>query len=148
MAFYRQNYKRVRFHVEFCPPSLFERVRYKMRDVTMLYMDGVHFQTRASERNIPDEVVVQLTQFDINEWKGVTASVREDRGKFVDSAWEIVIDGVRYGVNIGMGTFIKTIVIKETRGVENCIRSGGYYDFVEKVNRQLMDEDLELNAIP
>ena len=91
---------------------------------------------------------MQLTQFDINEWKGVTASVREVRGKFVDSAWEIVIEGVRYGVNIGMGTFIKTIVIKETRGVENCIRSGGYYDFVEKVNRKLMDEDLEINAIP
>ena len=47
-----------------------------------------------------------------------------------------------------MGTFIKTIVIKETSGVENCIRSGKYYDFVEKVNRKLMDEDLEINAIP
>ena len=78
----------------------------------------------------------------------VTASVREDRGKFVDSTWEIVIDGVRYWVTIGMGTFIKTIVIKETSGVENCIRSGGYYDFVEKVNRKLIDEDLEINAIP
>ena len=79
-----------------------------MRDVTTLYMDGVHFQTRASERNIPDDVMSRLLQFDINEWKVVTASVREDRGKFVDSTWEIVIDGVRYWVTIGMGTFIKT----------------------------------------
>lgn len=148
MAFYKQNYKRVRFHVEFGPSSLFERVRYKMRDVTTLYMDGVHFPTRASERNIPYEVMSRLLQFDINKWKVVTASVREDRGKFVDSTWEIVIYGVRYWVTIGMGTFIKTIVIKETSGVESCIRSGEYYDFVEKVNRKLMDEDLELNTMP
>lgn len=145
---YKENYKRVRFHVEFGPPSLFERVRFKMKDVTTLYMDGVHFQTRASERNIPDDIMARLLQFDINEWRVVTASVREDRGKFVDSTWEIVINGVRYWVTIGMGTFIKTIVIKETSGVENCIRSGEYYDFVEQVNRKLMDGDLELNAMP
>ena len=148
MPFYKQSYKRIRFHVEFGPPSLFERVRFKMKDVTTLYMDGVHFQTRASERNIPDDIMARLLQFDINEWRVVTASVREDRGKFVDSTWEIVIDGVRYWVTIGMGTFITTIVIKETSGVENCIRSGEYYDFVEQVNRKLMDGDLELNAMP
>lgn len=148
MPFYKQSYKRIRFHVEFGPPSLFERVRFKMKDVTTLYMDGVHFQTRASERNIPDDIMARLLQFDINEWRVVTASVREDRGKFVDSTWEIVIDGVRYWVTIGMGTFIKTIVIKETSGVENCIRSGEYYDFVEQVNRKLMNGDLELNAMP
>lgn len=108
MPLYKQNYNRDRFHVEFGPPSLFERVRFKMKDVTTLYMDGVHFQTRASERNIPDEVMSRLLQFDINEWRVVTASVRDDRGKFVDSTWEIVIDGVRYWVTIGMGTFIKT----------------------------------------
>lgn len=142
MAVYKQNYKRVRFHVEFGPPSLFERVRFKMKDVTTLYMDGTHFQARASERNIPDCIMARLLRFDIDEWRVVTASVREDRGKFVDSTWEIVIDGVRYWVTIGMGTFIKTIVIKETSGVENCIRSGDYFDFVEEVNRKLMDEDL------
>lgn len=142
MPFYKQNYKRVRFHVEFGPPSLFERVRFKMKDVTTLYMDGVHFQTRASERNIPDDIMARLLQFDINEWRVVTASVREDRGKFVDSTWEIVIDGVRYWVTIGMGTFIKTIVIKETSGVESCIRGGEYYDFVEEVNRKLIAEDV------
>lgn len=139
---YKQKYKRIRFHVEFGPPSLFERVRFKMKDVTTLYMDGVHFQTRASERNIPNDIMDRLQQFDTNEWHVVTASVREDRGKFVDSTWEIVINGVRYWVTIGMGTFIKTIVIKETSGVENCIRSGEYYDFVEEVNRKLMDEEL------
>ena len=127
MPFYKQSYKRIRFHVEFGPPSLFERVRFKIKDETTLYMDGVHFQTRASERNIPDDIMARLFQFDINEWRVVTASVREDRGKFIDSTWEIVIDGVRYWVTIGMGTFIKTIVVKETSGVEkNCIPSGEY----------------------
>lgn len=141
---YHQNYNRIRFHVEFGPASLFERVRFKMKDVKKLYMDGVHFQKRSSERSIPNEILERLTQFDINEWTVVTASVREDRGKFVDSTWEIVLEGVRYWVTIGMGTFIKTIVIKESSGVENCIRSGEYYDFVEEVNRKLMEEDLTM----
>lgn len=143
---YKEKYKRVRFHVEFGPSSLFERVRFKMKDVTTLYMNGTHFQARASERNIPDSIMARLLQFDINEWQVVTASVREDRGKFVDSTWEIVIDGVRYWVTIGMGTFIKTIVTKETSGAENCIRSGEYFDFVEEVNRKLMDEDMAVST--
>ena len=142
MAFYNKKFKRVRFHEEFGPASLFERVRYKMKDVTQLYLDGEHFQKRASERDIPDSVMVRLLNFDINEWKVVTASVRNDRGKFVDSTWEITVDGVRYWVTIGLGSFIITIVKKDCSGVENCVRGGEFYNFVEQVNRQLMDEDL------
>ena len=33
MGNYKEDYKRVRFHIEFGPTSLFERVKYKMRDV-------------------------------------------------------------------------------------------------------------------
>lgn len=45
-----------------------------------------------------------------------------------------------------MGTFITTIAIKETSGVKSCIRIGEYYDFVEQVNRKLMDEELAVTA--
>ena len=142
MAFYNKKFKKVRFHEEFGPTSLFERVRYKMKDVTQLYLDGEHFQKRASERDIPNLVMKRLLNFDINEWKVVTASVRSDRGKFVDSTWEITVDGVRYWITIGLGSFIITIVRKDCSGVENCVRGGEFYNFVEQVNRQLMDQDL------
>ena len=142
MAFYNKKFKKVRFHEEFGPASLFERVRYKMKDVTQLYLDGEHFQKRASERDIPESVMQRLLNFDINEWKLVTASVRDDRGKFVDSTWEMTVEGVRYWITIGLGSFIITIVRKECSGVEHCVRGGDYYDFVEQVNRKLMDEDL------
>ena len=142
MAHYNQKFKKVRFHEEFGPASLFERVRYKMKDVTKLYLDGEHFQKRASERDIPDSVMERLLNFDINEWQLMTASVRHDRGKFVDSTWELVIDGVRYWITIGLGQYIITIVIKDGSGVDNCIRSGDFYNFVEQVNRKLMDDDL------
>lgn len=142
MSKYRQKFKKVRFHEEFGPPALFERVRYKMKDVTKLYLDGEHFQKRASERDIPASVLERLLKFDINEWQLMTASVRHDRGKFVDSTWEIIIDGVRYWITIGLGQYIITIVLKDCSGVENCVRGGDFYDFVEQVNRKLMDEDL------
>ena len=142
MAFYNKRFEKVRFHEEFGPAALFERVRYKMKDVTRLYLDGDHFQKRASERDIPTSVLDRLLDFDINEWTVVTASVRNDRGKFVDSTWEIKIGDVRYWVTIGLGSFIITIVRKDCSGVENCVRDGEFYNFVEQVNRQLMDEDL------
>lgn len=111
-----------------------------MKDVTQLYLDGEHFQKRASERDIPDSVMEHLLNFDINEWKLVTASVRNDRGKFVDSTWELTVDDVRYWITIGLGSFIITIVRKDCSGVENCVRGSEFYNFVEQVNRQLMDE--------
>ena len=53
----------VRFHAEFGPPSLFERVRFKMKSVDKLIMDGSHFNARASERNIPPEIIEKLQHF-------------------------------------------------------------------------------------
>ena len=139
---YKDKYKRIRFNVEFGPASLFERVRFKMKNVEKLYMNGEHFQARVKDRNIPDAVLNRLQHFDINQWSLMTASVRKDRGKFVDSTWEIVVDEVRYWVTIGLGNYITTVVVKETSGVEKCVREGEFYDFVEQVNRKLMDEDL------
>ena len=138
---FNAKYKKIRFNAEFGPPSLFERVRFKMHDVTELYMNGEHFKVRLSERNIPDAVIERLRHFNIDEWTLRTAEVREDRGKFVDSTWEVEQDGMRYWVSIGIGNYITTIVIKDSSGVEKCVRGGDYYDFVEQVNRDLMDAD-------
>lgn len=138
---FNAKYKKIRFNVEFWPPSLFERVRYKMRDVTELYMDGTHFQARLNEREIPNTIIERLRHFDITEWTLRTAEVREDRGKFVNSTWEIEEEGIRYWVSIGLGNYITTIVEKDSSGVGKCSCCGAYYDFVERINRELMDAD-------
>lgn len=140
---YKENYKRARFNVEFGPPSLFERVVFKMKDVHHLYLKGEHFSIRNNERNIPKYVFDKLEKFDISEWRLVTASIRTDRGKFVDSTWEMIYDNMRYWVTIGIGDYVKTIVVKETSGVEKCTKSGELYNFVERVNRELMEQEYE-----
>lgn len=133
---------KARFHVEFGPPALFERVQFKMKNVYRLYIDGKHYNKRKSERNIPEEVIEKILRFDSVEWALKTAEVRPDRGKFMNSTWEVVCDGKPYWVTIGIGNYIITIVQRNSSGMDSCIRNGDFYDFVESVNRKLMDEDL------
>ena len=140
---YRQNYERARFHIQYGPASLFERVRFRMKDVHVLF-PGKHYQQRARERQVPDEVLAALCQFDCGTWELRTAEVRTDRGKFVSSGWETEVDGHRYLVSIGVGNYIKTIYRVTGHGAGQCVRAGELYDFVDRVNRQLMEEDLAL----
>ena len=128
----------VRFHVEFGPASLFERVQFKMKDVHELHVGGPHFNERKSERNVPLEVMERINHFDTAEWKLVTAEVRADRGKFYNSTWEYQYNGVAYWLTIGIGECVITIVRKESSGIDKCVRNGDFYDFVDKVNRDLM----------
>ena len=143
---YRENYPKARFHIQFGPPSLFERVHFKMRDAHKLYLDGTHYKKRLSERDIPTEVLEALLDFDASTWNLQTAEVRTDRGKFVNSTWEKVIDGHHYWVTIGIGNYVKTIVDRTTSGMEKCIRSGELYDLVEHVNVELMTAEQALNC--
>ena len=137
----------IRFSVLYGPDSLFERVRFIMRDVHTLSMDGAHFNARVSERNIPEAILTQLRLFNVDDWTLKTAEVRKDRGKFYNSTWEKIIDGQRYWVTIGLKDFIITIICKGSEysipsGIRNCLRSGEYYNFVERVNRELMDNEI------
>ena len=135
---YKSNYETARFHLEFGPESLFERVRFKMKDVNKLYLDGKHFKQRLDERAIPDDIVQALCDFNINSWVLRTAEVRTDRGKFVNSTWERTLYGHRYQVTIGIGNYVKTIVDRTSSGVDKCIRGGELYDLVARVNDELM----------
>ena len=112
-----------------------------MKDVHRLYLEGSHYKKRITERDIPPEILEALLNFDASSWSLQTAEVRTDRGKFVNSTWEKIIDGHRYWVTIGMGNYVKTIVERTTSGMNKCIRSGDLYDFVERTNTQLMAED-------
>ena len=49
---YREDYPKARFHIQFGPASLFERVRFKMKDVHKLYLGGTHYKKRLSERGM------------------------------------------------------------------------------------------------
>ena len=80
-----------------------------------------------------------MLESDASTWMRKTAEVRTDRGKFVNSAWERVIDGHHYWGTIG--NYVKTIVDRTTSGMDKCVRSGELYDFVERVNAELMDAE-------
>ena len=137
-----------RFSILYGPTSLFERVKFIMRDVHELCMDGAHFNERLSERDIPEEILTELKHFNMDDWSLKTVEVRKDRGKFYNSTWEKVVNGNRYWVTIGLKDFIMTIINKGSiygnpeSGHTNCVRSGELYDFVENVNRELMEQEV------
>ena len=127
-----------RFSIEFGPASLFERVNYIMKDVHSIYIKGAHFQKRLAECHIPAEVIQAIANFNVQDWKLITAEVRPDRGKFYNSTWEYTYDGKRYWFTIGLHNAAETIVVKNSSGIAKCIRSGELYDFVDQVNKELM----------
>jgi hypothetical protein len=66
-----------RFHVSTGPTALFERVRFKMRDVRVLKAHAGHVQDRAYER---EARLDRLRNFDPDHWRLMTAEARTDEG--------------------------------------------------------------------
>ncbi|OFV95853.1 MAG: hypothetical protein A3H28_08955 [Acidobacteria bacterium RIFCSPLOWO2_02_FULL_61_28] len=130
-----------RFNALTGPPELFERVRFKMQDVRVLKTHARHVQDRGYERDAPFD---KLQDFDPDRWRLMTVEVRTDKGKFVNSAWSVDVDGQEWWVVIGFDSTMKT-VIRAARGKlalgADIVRSGELYDFVASVNRQLMFDD-------
>ena len=91
-----------------------------------------------SERDISPKFLDALLDFDAKTWNLQTAEVRTDRGKLVNSTWKKVIDGHHHWITIGIGNYVKTIVDRTTSGMDKCVRSGDLYDFVERVNAELI----------
>ena len=135
------KFNKSRFHKEYGPNSLFERVEFKMRDVNTLKLHAKHFKQRLKDRKIPEKVLNEIESFDKNKWKVVTAEVRNDKGKFVNSTWEYEIDNIRYWITVGFNDTVQTIIIKDSSGTDNIIKDGELYDFVDKVNKKLMNEE-------
>ena len=129
-----------RFHVLYGPAPLFLRIRYKMKDVNNLLLDIPHCQQRVAERDISKNVVNEIEHFDSSMWNLASATVRTDTGKFVSSSWTRVIDGRCISITIGLGNRVVTVYEKNSSGVEQCIRSGPLYDFVNSTNQKLMDD--------
>jgi hypothetical protein len=111
-----------------------------MNEKRKLHLNSDHFNTRASERDVPIE---RLNNFDPLSWKLVIAEVRTDTGKFVSTAWEVDVDGLAWWVVIGINDTIKTMYPTNNRKSGtggNIITSGEMYEFVADVNRKLMEE--------
>ena len=136
------KFKTSRFHVQSGPYYLFERVQYKFKEPRTLNLHGKHFNERSVERKIPNDVIQSLLDFNPTQWKVITAEVRNDTGKFVNSTWEKVIDHHKYWVTIGFGDVVLTIIKKESEGFgHDIIKGGPLYHFVSTVNEKLMKED-------
>ena len=135
-----------RFHVEYGPESLFDRVRFILESVTGLDVHIPHYRQRLHERNIPEKVTEAIQKFDVHLWRIVSAEVRTDTGKFVSATLEREFDGRIFVITIGLRNSVVTIYEKNSSGIEKCLKEGELYDFVERVNSQLMEGESSRSA--
>jgi hypothetical protein len=114
-----------------------------MRTRKELKLHATHFKLCAGERVAPHR---ELKDFDPEVWELVSAEVRTDTGKFVNSAWDVNIGGRRWRVVIGLHDTVETaFTVKYVRGPGGAIVQGGtLYDFVENVNRELMQREARI----
>jgi hypothetical protein len=127
-----------RFHVTTGPASLFGRVHFKMRGRYQLKTHPAHVQERAVERDAPMD---RLTDFDSSVWRLMTAEVRTDKGRFVNTSWSVDVAGTTWWVVIGFDQTMKTVIraSEEKLGLgDGIVRSGPLYAKVAMVNRDLM----------
>jgi predicted phosphodiesterase len=138
------NKERKKFHVDYGPASLFERVRFKFGDVRSLKLHGSHYNQRVTDRNIPPELIAELVNFNPDRWELKQAEVRADNGKFILTTWERKFNGEIFWVVVGLGDVVVSVIRKQlTRnvGTTGIITSGSFYDFVSDVNMKLMEDE-------
>lgn len=135
------RFHEARFHVDFGPASLFDRVRFVMGTPRALRLHAAHLRERAAERNAPLEL---LSRFDPVRWRLLQATARIDTGKFVSSTWSVATPGGTWWVVVGLGdTILSTYDVLPGRSGRSgeTVESGPLYEFVESVNRRLMEEE-------
>lgn len=133
-----------RFHIKTGPASLFERIRFKFDAPRTLKLHGEHFRSRASERFIP---VHEIESFDPREWDLVLAEVRADTGKFVKSVWRKQIESHTWWIVIAFNDTVQTAYTSDDNSQKfgpDVITSGTMFEFVDKVNRELMEAETPL----
>lgn len=127
-----------RFHVKTGPASLFERIRFKFDAPRTLTLHSKHFQYRANERFIP---LQEIERFDPRVWDLVLAEVRADTGKFVKSVWRKQLESKMWWIVIAFNDMVQTAYTSDDNSQKfgpDVITGGGIFEFVDKVNRELM----------
>ena len=135
------RFKTARFHVETGPQSLFDRVRFKMAGRRKLKFHAAHLRQRLQERGVPTDL---LQQFDADTWELVSAEVRVDTGKFVNSTWVCEGAGERWWVVIGFRDTVENVLAANKVGLgpdPDIVTSGPLYQRVRQVNEVLMDDE-------
>lgn len=130
-----------RFHVRSGPASLFERIRYVLREPRDLKLHASHFQARAGERRAPVE---EIQLFDAAQWDLMAAEVRADTGKFVKTAWRRMIDRQTWWIVMAFNDTVQTVYPSDDNFQKfgpDVVTGGEFYEFVERVNRGLMEAD-------
>ena len=127
---------RARFHIDFGPEALFDRIHYKMDPVRTLEISE-RFVERAAQRRIAQEVLDRVEDFGASDWELTSCEVRVDTGKFVSSTWETEYDGRRYWLAIGLGNAAEAIERRDP-ACGDVVKDGDLYDYVRAVNRGLM----------
>lgn len=90
-----------------------------------------------------------MKNFHTSDWNLISCVIRTDKGKFVKSTWETYYNGESYWLVTGLGDGAITIIRKEGgSGRRNAVRSGELYDFVRRINQELMDQEEVVLAQP
>ncbi len=132
------KFQTARFHIDSGPVALFARVRLKMGTPRILRLHSPHFRERAKERQAP---ACDLRHFDPAKWELVTAEVRTDTCKFVNSAWRRVIAGRVWWIVIGLHDTIETVFESRKSGNgPDVVTGGALYEKVQRVNETLLAE--------
>ena len=74
----------------------------------------------------------------------MTAEVRTDKGKFVSTAWSVIVNGRNWWVVIGWDGALKTVINADRPKLglgTDIVLDGPLYEMVAKVNRELMDAE-------
>jgi hypothetical protein len=138
------KFETARFHVDTGPATLIQRVLRKMSGRRQLKLHASHFGSQANARAAPLEL---LRDFDPQEWELKTVEVRTDTGKFVNSAWSRRIHGRDWWIVIGFSDTVVTVIDTDKYGMgPDVVTSGPLYDFVEKVNRRLLEDEADGSA--
>jgi hypothetical protein len=115
----------------------FERVRSKMSGRRSLRLHAKHLAARAVERAVPPEL---LADFDPAQWELMTAEVRTDTGRFVNSAWRRTVSGQMWWLVIGLHDTVETAYPGSKRGDgPDVVASGVLFDRVREANAKLLE---------
>jgi hypothetical protein len=117
--------------------ELFERVRSKMSGRRSLRLHAKHLAARAVERAVPPEL---LADFDPAQWELMTAEVRTDTGRFVNSAWRRTVSGQMWWLVIGAITTLRPRIGRLHSVVKaDVVASGVLFDRVREANAKLLE---------
>lgn len=129
--------KTARFHVNYGPAELFERVRKVMGRKTTLSVNSDHAQEMIDEREPPIEL---LRSFNADNWELMLAETRVDNGKFQSTTWRRTVEDVEWWLTIGLHDAVVTIYPANEGKVgagAQIVTEGPVYEKVKRVNSEL-----------